>query len=63
MPKNPSSSKPQPPETIEVPFDCDQVKCNGGVGPLGHPIVWYAFDGKTRVDCWYCGRMFLKKPV
>ncbi len=49
-------------EIIEVPAGTDEVKCDGGGGALGHPVVWYAFDGKLRVDCWYCGRAFLKNP-
>ncbi|MFA5592876.1 MAG: zinc-finger domain-containing protein [Micavibrio sp.] len=57
-----SSHKPvEPPEIIEVPSDSDQVKCNGGEGPMGHPVVWYTFDGKDSVTCWYCSRLFLKK--
>lgn len=52
----------QPPETIMVPADTDQVSCDGGGGALGHPIVWYSFDGRPSVDCHYCDRRFLKQP-
>jgi uncharacterized Zn-finger protein len=51
----------QAPEIIEVPADADQVRCDGGGGPLGHPMVWYSFDGRDRVECGYCDRLFLKK--
>ncbi len=49
------------PEIIEVSADADSVKCNGGNGALGHPVVWYSFDGRTQVECMYCDRLFLKK--
>ncbi len=51
----------QDPEIIEISTDADQVKCDGGNGPLGHPVVWYSFDGRASVECGYCDRLFLKK--
>jgi len=53
----------QAPEIIEVPADTDEVRCDGGNGPLGHPMVWYTFDGNTSVECGYCDRLFLKKSA
>lgn len=53
----------QAPEIIEVPANTDEVKCDGGGGALGHPVVWYTFDGTDRVECGYCDRLFLKKPA
>jgi uncharacterized Zn-finger protein len=50
----------QAPEVISVPADSDQVKCDGGGGPLGHPTVYYSFDGKQQVECLYCDRVFVK---
>ncbi len=55
---NPSYKEP---ETIEFPVDTDEVSCDGGGGPLGHPMVWYSFDGQDRVECGYCDRVFVKK--
>ena len=52
----------QAPEVIQIPADADQVSCDGGNGALGHPRVWYTFDGADRVECAYCDRLFLKKP-
>jgi len=49
------------PEVIKVACDVDQVMCDGGIGPLGHPQVWYSFDGKNEVSCHYCGRKFIKE--
>lgn len=49
------------PEVITVAADADEVKCDGGGGPLGHPVVWYSFDGSNEVECGYCDRKFVKK--
>lgn len=51
----------QPPETIIVDNDADEVCCDGGAGALGHPVVWYSFDGRDSVQCGYCDRHFVKK--
>lgn len=53
----------QAPETILVDDDSDEVSCDGGGGALGHPKVWYTFDGQDSVACGYCDRLFLKKRV
>lgn len=49
------------PETIRVDEDADQVSCDGGGGALGHPKVWYSFDGTDSVECGYCDRLFTKR--
>lgn len=49
------------PEIILVENSADQVSCDGGGGALGHPKVWYSFDGKDVVECGYCDRVFAKK--
>lgn len=51
---------PIPPETITVAADADGVACDGGGGALGHPKVWYSFDGRSAVSCGYCGRHFVR---
>lgn len=48
------------PEVINVPANTDEVKCDGGGGALGHPVVWYSFDGQNEVECGYCDRIFVK---
>jgi uncharacterized Zn-finger protein len=48
-------------EIITVPVDTDEVKCDGGGGALGHPVVWYAFGKRNHVDCHYCDRRFIKQ--
>ena len=47
-------------EVIMVDRDADEVACDGGGGALGHPVVWYSFDGKDMVECMYCDRQFVK---
>lgn len=54
---NPAASFP---EMIAVDADADQVSCDGGNGPLGHPVVWYTFDGQDQVECGYCDRVFVR---
>ena len=51
------------PEVITVDNDVDEVRCDGGGGALGHPMVWYSFDGQDRVSCGYCDRLFVKRRV
>ncbi|AGH97004.1 hypothetical protein A11S_168 [Micavibrio aeruginosavorus EPB] len=53
----------QPPEIIVVDADCDEVCCDGGGGALGHPMVWYTFDGRKTVECMYCDRQFEQKSA
>ena len=48
------------PEIIKVAKNIDQVACDGGLGPLGHPVVFYSFDGGDKVICGYCDREFVK---
>ncbi|MCC7305321.1 MAG: zinc-finger domain-containing protein [Alphaproteobacteria bacterium] len=49
------------PEIILVPNDADEVCCDGGGGALGHPKVWYSFDGQDNAECGYCDRLFVKE--
>ena len=49
------------PEIIKVDKNADGVSCDGGQGALGHPVVFYSFDGKPRLTCGYCDREFVKK--
>jgi uncharacterized Zn-finger protein len=49
----------QPPEIIEV--DKDRIGCDGGVGALGHPLVYLTMDSSGKVDCPYCGRRFIRR--
>lgn len=60
------SEKAQNKQAVEIIYttaDIDRVVCDGGVGPLGHPQVWYSFDGRDHVCCHYCGRKFIKNTA
>ena len=48
------------PEIINVEPHVDGVSCDGGDPILGHPKVWYSFDGRNQVECRYCDRVFIK---
>jgi uncharacterized Zn-finger protein len=50
------------PEIFLVPEGAHQVSCDGG-GALGHPKVYYSFDGGDEVVCGYCDRLFTKKSL
>jgi uncharacterized Zn-finger protein len=54
---------PQNPEVIVVDDDADEVSCDGGGGALGHPKVWYTFDGVDTTECGYCDRVFIKQSA
>ncbi len=55
------SAAPDPfvPEIIRV--ETRRVKCDGGGGALGHPLVWYDVGDEGYVDCGYCDRRFVLK--
>ena len=50
-----------PPEITIVDDDTESVGCDGGGGPLGHPLVYYTFGTKDWVVCGYCDRRFVKR--
>ena len=48
-------------DTIEV--DEDVIACDGGEGPLGHPVVYLHLDHDGRAVCPYCDRHFVRRPT
>lgn len=52
------STKPR--EIKIVGEDLEEIGCDGGGGPLGHPLVYLSFDGRVWVDCYYCSQRFAK---
>jgi uncharacterized Zn-finger protein len=59
MSVNGSPNSAQPVETIYV--DNHRVACDGGGGSLGHPKVWYEMGDEGKVECLYCGRVYIRK--
>lgn len=48
---------PSAPEIVEV--TSRRVKCDGGGGALGHPVVYYDIGEGNFVECGYCDRRFV----
>ena len=38
------------------------MKCDGGGGALGHPVVFYDMGEENFVECLYCDRRFTLDP-
>ena len=51
----------QPFEIIET--DDSTVACNGGGGPLGHPLVYLNLGPENKIECPYCSRLFLMRSA
>ena len=48
----------EPPEIIHV--DTPTVGCDGGDGPLGHPLVYLPLGAAGMVECPYCSRRYIQ---
>jgi uncharacterized Zn-finger protein len=48
------------PEVIAV--TSKRLKCDGGGGALGHPVVFYDMGEADFVECLYCDRRFVLAP-
>jgi uncharacterized Zn-finger protein len=47
-----------------VETDREVVSCDGGIGALGHPLVYLNIGREGSIDCPYCSRRFvLKAPA
>ncbi|WP_138381034.1 zinc-finger domain-containing protein [Luteithermobacter gelatinilyticus] len=44
-----------------VLVDDHRVSCNGGEGPLGHPLIYLEMAGRKEVTCPYCSRKFVTR--
>lgn len=55
-PQTPANWAPAP-EVITV--TSRSVKCDGGGGALGHPVVYYTIGEEGAVECLYCDRRFV----
>lgn len=50
----------EPPEIIAVDADETTVACDGGE-IFGHPKVYLTIGPRGYVDCYYCGRRFVRE--
>ena len=48
-------------EIIQVNKNTETICCDGGQDSLGHPAVYYTFEGNKKIVCSYCGKTFIKK--
>ena len=39
-----------------------RVRCDGGGGVLGHPVVYYDMGEEPFVECLYCDRRYVYQP-
>jgi len=47
----------KPEETIYV--TTETIGCDGGGGPLGHPMVYLQLDNEGETTCPYCSRHYV----
>lgn len=57
MPASPAISATPTSETQVV--HSTAVACDGGVGPLGHPLVYLSFGHGRETECPYCSKKFV----
>ena len=48
-------------EIITVDPSTETICCDGGQDGLGHPAVYYTFNGENKIVCSYCSKTFIKK--
>jgi uncharacterized Zn-finger protein len=57
------TSKPGHPDVVPAPevirVTSRKVKCDGGGGALGHPVVYYEMGEEDFIECGYCDRRFV----
>ena len=65
LPDNPRTDQMTPgdPDVLPAPeiiaVASRRVKCDGGGGALGHPVVYYDMGEEDFVECLYCDRRFV----
>ena len=48
-------------EIIKVGFETETICCDGDKDGLGHPAVYFTFDGQNIIVCNYCGKTYKKE--
>ena len=46
---------------IKVDFETETICCDGGEDSLGHPAVYFTFDGQNTIICNYCGKTYIRE--
>lgn len=52
--------KPEERDLPELYVEATQVACDGGGGPLGHPLTYYEIGADGKAVCGYCGKVFIR---
>ena len=47
-------------QEIRVEAGVTSVCCRGTGDALGHPAVYLTFSDQDRVQCYYCGRIYVR---
>lgn len=58
----PGDPDARPPSEVIVSAS-RRVKCDGGGGAMGHPVVFYDMGEENFVECLYCDRRFTLDPA
>jgi uncharacterized Zn-finger protein len=47
---------------LKVPIETTNsvLKCDGGGGPLGHPLIYLNLGKEKKIICPYCSRYFIQ---
>ena len=58
----PGAGLPADPAPETIVTTTKRVRCDGGGGALGHPVVYYDMGEDAFVECLYCDRRFVFTP-
>ena len=59
----PAQASPAQAADERIMVNTKYVKCDGGGGPLGHPVSWMDMGEDDFVVCKYCDREFVLNPA
>ncbi len=48
-------------EVVKIDPHTETICCDGGQDGLGHPAVYYTFNGEDKIICSYCSKTFIKE--
>ena len=48
-------------DIIKVDLNTETICCDGDEDSLGHPAVYFTFDGQNTIVCNYCGKTYIKE--
>lgn len=54
---------PEQRDLAELAVTTEEVACDGGGGPLGHPLTYYNLGHDGEAVCGYCGKRFVRAAV